>query len=132
MMSFLSLSPRNIQYTSVIWHESGTRPGVRYATKRISLTQRLELARGLHELMAKNEFLQAGSSLEQAEASIADLLVRRLYLNWGVSQIEGLVIDGRPASVQSVIDSGPENLSNEMIAQVRSELELSEAERKNF
>jgi hypothetical protein len=131
-MNLFSPSPKDIQYTSVTWHESSSCPGVRYATKRISLAQRLELAKGLHEVMAKNEFLRAGNPSEQAEASIADLIVRRLYLEWGVSQVAGLSIDGRPASIESVINSGPESLSDEMISQIRSELELSEAERKNF
>jgi hypothetical protein len=83
------------------------------------------------DLIFKNEFLKAGDALEHAQASLADLLARRVYLEWGISEIEGLTIDGSPATIQDVIERGPEGLCEEMANTIQGELSLSEEERKN-
>jgi hypothetical protein len=85
----------------------------------------------IQDLILKNEFLRAGDAFEQSQASLADLLARRVYLEWGISEIEGLTIDGSPASLQDVIERGPEGLCEEMASTIQSELSLSEEERKN-
>jgi hypothetical protein len=132
MMNFISRSPNPFDHVSHVWHESSMYRGVRFATRQISLSGRIELTRRIQDLIFKNDFLRAGDSLEQAQASMADLLARRVYLEWGISEIEGLTIDGSPASVQDAIEQGPERLCEEMAAAIQGELNLSEAERKNF
>lgn len=107
-------------------------PGVRYAIRRISLGQRLELTKRARELCLRHEFLKAGNAQEQLEASLSDLLVERLYLKWGLAELEGLLIDGEPASPSALIEKGPELLASEILASIQSELGLSEDERKNF
>ena len=123
---------RDVHYSNVLWRESGTIPGVRYAIRRISVANRIELISKTRELAIKHEFLKAGDAMDQLEGSLADLLVRKLYLEWGLIEIHGLKINGRPATAHSLIEEGPERLAEEIVGEVRSELGLTEDERKNF
>ena len=131
MMSFLLRSHRPVELASVIWNESGAVPGVRFAIRRISLGQRIEFAKQILELTARNEFLKAGDLEDRLEADLADLLVKRLYLNWGLAAIAGLTIDGEAANGDLLAEKGPESLAEEIIEAIRQETELSEDERKN-
>jgi hypothetical protein len=119
-------------YESLLWCESQTTAGVRYAIRRVSLGHRLELAKQARELSLRNEFLQSGNASEQLEASLSDLLVARLYLEWGLAEINGLKIDGEPATPVLLIEKGPEPLANEILASIHAEIGISEDERKNF
>jgi hypothetical protein len=130
-MRFTSLLRKPSNYQSLIWHESAALNGVRFATRRVSLAQRIELTQKARELSLKYEFMKAGEPSDQVEASLADLLVRRLYLEWGLVQLRGLTIDGQQPTAEALIEKGPEALSDEIISAIRAELELSEEERKN-
>jgi hypothetical protein len=132
MMKFISVSRKQADYSSLIWRDSKVAPGVRYATRRVSLMQRIELTRRVRELALGHEFLKAGDVAQQLEATIADLLVRKLYLEWGLAEIRGLRIDGETGTIETLLDKGPEALSYEIVAAIRTELEISEDERKNF
>jgi hypothetical protein len=131
-MKFTLLSRKQVGYSSLLWHDSEVAPGVRYATRRVSLSQRIELTKRVRELALGHEFLKAGDTAEQLEATVADLLVRKLYLEWGLAAIEGLTIDGQTGTIETLVDKGPEALSYEIVAAIRAELEISEEERKNF
>ncbi len=131
MMNFLSRSPENLRYLSETWYDSQLYPGVRFAINRMSLGSRITLTEKLLALIQRNEFLRAGDSLENTEANLADLLVRRLYLEWGLAGVQGLMIDGDEATAELLIESGPEALSDEIVAAIRAQLELSGEERKN-
>ena len=84
------------------------------------------------ELSIDHDFLRAGDAADQLQGSLADLLVRRLYLEWGLAELTGLAVDGQSATVELLIDKGPEVLSDEVLETIRAELGLSEDERKNF
>jgi hypothetical protein len=131
MMSFTWRSRKAVSYESVSWHESQAVPGVRFAVRKVSLASRLELLDKVRELCLQNEFLRAGDLADQGKAAVSDLLVDRLYLEWGVAALEGLEIDGSPATITSLVESGPETLAEEMIERIRFELGLTEDERKN-
>jgi hypothetical protein len=131
MTKFTSPLHKYEAYSSVVWQHSSTYTSVRYAVRRMSLGQRIEMAERIQVLSSKYEFLKAGDALEKAEAHLAELLVRRLYLEWGLAAIEGLSIDGEKASVELLIEKGPELLCDEVVTSIRAELELSEDERKN-
>ena len=118
-------------YSTVVWHDSETTTGVRFATRRVSLAGRIELTRRVRELTLRHEFLKAGDSADQIEASLSELLVQRLLLEWGLLEVTGLIIDGAPGTPLTLIESGPEALSDEIAATVRQEIGLSEEERKN-
>ena len=132
MMRFPSRLRNKSSYASVLWFESETVPGVRYGIRRVSLCQRIELTKKARELSIRHEFLKAGDSSDQLEASLADLLVRKLYIEWGLAEVTGLRVDSEPATVEVLIEKGPEALTDEIIAAIRGQLGLSEEERKNF
>jgi hypothetical protein len=130
MMSFLSPSHKTVRFESVRWNASTTVAGVRFAVREPSLTNRIELTRQLHELTLRNEFLASGKEMEQLELALAELLVQKLLVEWGLAAIEGLEIDGEPATPALVIQSGPEKLVAEIAAAVKSQCGLSDDERK--
>ncbi len=130
-MNFTSLLRRSYGYSSLIWRDSQTVTGVRYAVRRISLQQRIELTRKIRELAIRHEFLNTGNSADQLEATMGDLLVQKLYLEWGLAEIQGLSIDGKPGTIELLIEKGPDALTDEIVTTVRAELSLSEDERKN-
>jgi hypothetical protein len=131
MMNFISRSLNCVKYESVEWHDSSTRPGVRFALRKVSLAKRIELIRQVRQLCLREDYLRAGESADQSEARIGDLLVRKLYLEWGLIEIRGLKIDGNAATVELLIQSGPEDLAEEIIEGIRQEIGLTEQERKN-
>ena len=127
MTKFTSPLHKQVEYSSVVWRNSEAFKNVR----KMSLAQRIEMAERIQALSSKYEFLRAGDALEQAQAHLSDLLVRKLYLEWGLAVLEGLTIDGEKASVELLIEKGPELLCEEIITSIRAELELSVEERKN-
>ncbi|MFL6352380.1 MAG: hypothetical protein ACJ74Z_11100 [Bryobacteraceae bacterium] len=132
MMKFSSRLRKPSSYASVLWFESETIRGARYAVRRVSLAQRIELTKRARELSLRHDFLKAGDASDDLEASLADLLIRRLYLEWGLAEVTGIEIDEQPATAEVLIEKGPEALANEIVAAVRGQLGLSEEERKNF
>lgn len=132
MMSSMLPSPEVHMHSSVVWRDSSAVSGVRFGVRRISLAQRTELTRQVRELTIKNEFLKAGTSVEGLDAALGDLLARRIYVEWGLAEIRGLKIDNSDATPQSLIEKGPESLTNEIVQAVFAELHLTEEERKNF
>jgi hypothetical protein len=131
-MKLISPLRKQKGYSSLLWHESQAAKGVRFATRRISLFQRIELTKRARELTIRYEFLKSGEASDQLEAALSDLLVRKLYLEWGLVKLEGLSIDEQHATTDLLIEKGPEDLSDEIIAVLKAELGLSEEERKNF
>ena len=123
---------RNVQdCPSVTWFSSQVAPGVRFAVRRVSLQQRIELNRQLRELTLQYEFLKTGDASSQLEAALSDLLVAKLYIEWGLAGLDGLSIDGQKATAMSLVAHGPENLTNEIVQQIQAESVLTEDERKN-
>lgn len=125
-------SPNNVQHSVCKEIRSAVLAGVRFYVRSASLRQRIELTRRVRELAAKHEFLRAGNEMDQLEAALADLYTRQLYLEWGLDHIEGLEIDGQPASYESLINSGPEKLADEIVEAIQAEYGLSDEERKNY
>ena len=119
------------RYETTLWKVSTSVPGVRYCVRRASLRQRIELVRRARELSLRNEFLKAGNSSDQLEATLADLYVQQLYLEWGLMEVAGFTIDGHKPSASTLIEKGPETLAKEIVEAIQEELSLSENERKN-
>jgi hypothetical protein len=130
-MKFIWRLLRRDSYRSVQWFDSRTHPGVQYAIRSVSLQSRMELVQKTREVSMKHEFLKAGNVPDQLEASLSDLLVGQIYLEWGLVAVRGLHIDGRAADASTLIRYGPEMLSNEIIEAIKSHLCLTENERKN-
>ena len=121
-----------MNYESVVEIASALQPGVKYEVARMSFGRRLELIRQLRELAPRIEFLTAsGQDRDEIEAAVLTADIDRLYLRWGLVAIEGLLIDGEPASPQALVEMGPEDLFQEALMAVKSACHLSEPERKN-
>lgn len=131
MMNFLLRSRRTARFESVRWQTSQEMPEVRFAVREPSLQKRIELTQKLHELTLKNEFLASGKEMEQLELALAELLVQKTLIEWGLAAIEGLFIDGKAATPSALIESGPEQLIAEIAIAVRRRCGLDEEERKN-
>lgn len=121
-----------MEYASTVTFESQAVPGVRFTILRMSFGRRIELTRRIRELGRQIEFLEAGSDFrEKIEATLLANEVQRLYLEWGLKEVSGLKIDGRAAEPANLIEEGPEELCQEIVAAIKSECSLSEDERKN-
>jgi len=111
---------------------SAERPGVEFVIARMTFGRRIELMRHVRELAARLEYFEAGRDAKNGmEASLLGAEIDRLYIRWGLEEIRGLEIDGVPATAESLIESGPEDLFLEALAAVMAECGLLENERKN-
>ena len=129
-MNYSSLLPE--AYSSYLEFGSDAVAGVRFRIARVSFSRRLELVRRVRDFAQRIEFLEAGGdATEQFESSVLGAEIDRLYLDWGLQAVEGLVIDGEPATPASLIEKGPESLAREIVRRIRAECHLSEDERKN-
>lgn len=131
-MSCGSRSGEAVEWGSSVWLESKRVPGVRFRVRRATLAGRAELTRRVRGLLEELACRAAGEApAERLAALELELEADRIYVDWGVLEVQGLRIDGRDAAVGAAISDGPEALCREMAAAVRSELSLSEEERKN-
>lgn len=126
------ISPLGNGHESSAWFDAETRAGVRFRVARISVARRIELARRIREIGRKVEFLEAGQDpREKLEAAVLATEIDRVYLEWGLEEIQGLDIDGEPATPAGLIEKGPMDLASEMIRRIKRECGLSEDQRKN-
>ncbi len=121
-----------MEYTSHEVVESRLAPGVSYKVARISFGRRVELTRRIRELALRKEFLEAGETADdKMQAALLASEIDRLYLLWGLKEVNGLELDGVPANPESLAADGPEELFREALAAVKQQCGLSESERKN-
>jgi hypothetical protein len=121
-----------MRYESHFIVESTTLPGVRLRIRRMSFQRRLELAKRIRDLANQINFLEAGSDpQEKMTAALLAREVDRIYLEWGLSGVEGLEVDGAPATPEAALCDGPEELVREALDAIRRQCGLTEEERKN-
>lgn len=119
-------------HESSTWFESSEIPGVRYQVARISLDRRISLARQIREASRTMEFLEASGDIrEHLDAAVLQGELERVYLEWGLLAVEGLQIDEKPATRESLVERGPLPLAMEIVRSIRKECGLTESERKN-
>jgi hypothetical protein len=119
-------------YDSADLVESVIATGVSYLITKMSFSRRMDLMRRVRELARRAEFLEAGRDPgEQMDAALLHAEIDRLYLTWGLREVMGLDLDGKPATPESLADSGPEELFREALAAVRAAAGLTAAQRKN-
>src|SRR5579863_10041944 len=107
-------------------------PGVEYVIARITFGRRLELLKRVRDLAVRLEYFEAGrEEKNRIEASLLGAQLDRLYIEWGLEDVRGLQIDGESATPESLVDRGPEELFQEVLAAVKAECGLNEQERKN-
>jgi len=120
-------------YDSTISTASKAAPGVRLTIRRMSFGRRLDLTRQVKHLLGRFAFLSAGDKtpVDETEAALLAGEIDRVYVRWGLAAVEGLEIDGKPATAEQLVENGPEDLVAEVLALVRKEAGLSEEELKN-
>jgi hypothetical protein len=107
-------------------------PGVEFVIARMTFGRRIELMRRVRDLAARLEYFEAGRDAKNGmEGSLLGAEIDRLYILWGVEEIRGLELNHSPATVETLIDHGPEELVVEALEAVKAECGLSEQERKN-
>jgi hypothetical protein len=93
---------------------------------------RMELMRKIREISRRMEFLAAGDDLqERIEANLLAHEIDATYMRWGLVEVTGLDIDGEAATAELLIEKGPDELAKEIVAAIRSQSGLNDAERKN-
>ena len=127
------MSPSDkVAHESGIWFASEACAGVRYRIARVSVSRRISLARKIREIGRRLEFLEAGDDArEKIEAAVLAAEIDQAYLDWGLTGVEGLAIDGEDATPAAVIEKGPMALAMEILTRVKAECGLTENERKN-
>ncbi len=121
-----------MDYRSERTLESKCVPDVKFTIARMSFGRRVELTRRVWELASRLECLAAGNDpKEKLEAALAAGEIERVYLNWGLLGIEGLVVDGQAATPELLAAAGPEELTREIIDAIKTESGLATDEAKN-
>ncbi len=120
-----------MEYESTSARPSEIRAGVTYVLRRISFGRRLELIRKVRDQLQRLQFLKAAERPDESAVALLSAEIDREHALWGLLAVEGLEIDGLPATPESLLEDGPEDLAVEALAFVRRETGLSEEERKN-
>src|SRR5271156_2205459 len=130
-MRFLSRSDREregavVSYDSVLTTRSSALPGVTITINRMSFGRRIELTKRVREISQKAEFLEAGTELkDKIDANILAQEIEAMSLRWALVNVNGLMIDGEPASIEKVIDKGPDQLTREIVSAIKAQCGLS-------
>lgn len=128
----MSRSHEHAGYSSTKLCQSVCRPGVAYVVRKMSLRRRAALASALAEIGPRLEFTTAGSTaMDQLETTRLLAAAAETYLKWGLLSVEGLDVDGEPATIETLLDRGPEDLCDEIVQSIQAECRMSEDEVKN-
>ncbi len=121
-----------MELTTALRRESQVLPGVAYTIRQVSFGGRLQLTRQISELLRKYQFHEAGDSpADRAEAACLAGEIDRLYLEWGLLSVDGLIVDGRNCDAAAAIECAPERLCAEILSAIKRECALPDEERKN-
>ena len=121
-----------MNYATELTVTSKAFPNVTFTILRMSFGRRLELVKRVRDLSRQLEFFRAGADAqERVESVMLAGEIDRLYLDWGLLRVNGLDLDGEPASKEALIASGPEELCREILAAIRKECGLTDEQRKN-
>ncbi len=95
--------------------------------------RRHHLMRELGTLVAEAEFHKAAPDDTRSAVAATELQTKidETVIRTALREIKGLRIDGKLASVESLIASGPESLAREIAQAIAEESSLDENERKN-
>ena len=107
-------------------------PGVALVIARMTFGRRLELMKRVRDLAARIEYFEAGrDEKNRMEASLLGAQMDNVYVAWGLEEVRGLLLDGVPATPESLVERGPEAVVHEALTAIKAECGLTETERKN-
>ena len=119
-----------VNYGSTVRRESAHHPGVTFVVHRMSFGRRIELMKTIRDASAKADFHAAAPQADKMLVGVLTAEIDHIYVRWGLREIEGLVIDGEPATPETLSTLGPENLFLEALTAVKEVCGLSEPEKK--
>lgn len=126
------LHRKRVRYESTLRVSSRIAPGAGFRIAKITFGRRIELAKQIRELGTRLEYLAASKDVQDGiEANILGQEIEKVYIRWGLVEVSGLIIDGEPATLDTLLEKGPESLVREILGAIQSECGLNEAERKN-
>ena len=121
-----------MRYESTQTVTSAIDPAVTYTVAKMSFERRTDLMRRIRELARQAEFFEAAQDAAgKMDAALLQAEIDRTYLLWGLREVQGLDIDGLPATPDLLAASGPEELCREAAAAIRAAAGLTYEERKN-
>jgi hypothetical protein len=121
-----------MNYETTVSLSSALLPGVSFTIARVSFARRLELTRRVREIGGRIDFHRASENvLDQIDAALLAAEVEKVYLEWGLTGLSGLQLDGKEADPALLISKGPEALCKEIVAAIKRECGLTDEERKN-
>ena len=107
-------------------------PGVWLRVQKMSFARRMQLLQRMRDLAERVEFFNAGDTpKEKMDGALFSAEIDRIYVLWGLTEVGGLELDGVPATPESLVSHGPEDLFREALTKVKAACGLSEDERKN-
>jgi hypothetical protein len=122
-----------VMYESAVWRESRLWPEVQFRVLRMSLLRRHRLMGELRTLATEEAFHRAAPADTHSAISANELqtCIDEMVIRTALLEIRGLRIDGQQATVDSLLESGPENLAREIAEAIAEESSLDDNERKN-
>lgn len=136
-----------MNYTSKTTHKSDVMPTVSFTLKKLSHGRRLKIDLALADHRAKvRELSQEFMTIAEDDSSEARLRKIRLdsqtrfvieehfkptYLREALDKLEGLEIDGAPATLENLFSDGPVELIEEIYQTIQNNIGLTLDEIKN-
>ena len=142
-----------MDFSATITHESAALPGVKFTVRRLNYIARCErdlrllddrarltgLMARLRELGEGGEIGQPRPGAEQEyhklDAEYAIIHQTRIipaYIRAGLLSVEGFTVEGAAADTETILQSAPDALLDEIFAACYAASDLSEAQRKNW
>ena len=113
-------------------YKATTYPTVIYRISKMSMGRRVELTRRIKELMKRLDFAAAGTgTADQLDAAVLAGEMDKLYWDFALESIDGILMNGDAMSPSLQFDLGPEDLSKEILTRIKQVCQLTDAERKN-
>jgi hypothetical protein len=120
----------SIYYDTAVAVSSALSPGVIYIIEKMSFVRRLDLMKSIRNLAIQLEFEMAAEKSDTMTVSVLTAQIDCLYLRWGLREVQGLFIDGNPATPELLTSAGPEELFAEALAAVKRECGLTDVQKK--
>lgn len=113
-------------------YQSVSHPGVTFTIRQMTLRQRINLLKELHDLYRELEFSNAGTSkTDRLNTQLNGLRIDEVFLRWGVLAIDGLIVDGKAVAASEISEAAPEDLVGEILSRIRECIALNSGEEKN-
>ncbi|MBI3209241.1 MAG: hypothetical protein HYZ37_10130 [Candidatus Solibacter usitatus] len=121
-----------MNHESTITTDSKVLAGVRYTIRRMSFAGRMELLTTIGDAMKRQEFLAASPHVaDSAEAALLRMSMENELLRWGFVGVDGLRINGNEATLEAILNDGPEELAREILGAIEKQTRLTADEEKN-